>query len=81
MKSIILILTLVLLAGCGSVKVSQSPDGTFEFSSRTLWKDVESAEFQSNDFIGSLGRSSSVEDVKALTAVCILYPDLPGCQK
>jgi hypothetical protein len=77
----ILLIVAVMLAGCGSVKVKQSPDGTFEFSSKTLWKDIESAEFESGDFDGSLGSSTSADDARSLAALCILFPQSDACQE
>ena len=67
------------LAGCAQVSVKSNPDGTFEVSSRTLWKDVEAVELQTEDFVGSLGTSTSADEAQTLMAMCILFPQMEGC--
>ena len=73
------LLVLWFLAGCASVSL-ETPDG-LKMTSSTLWKDIESVEVQSPDFVGTLGTSTSNQDAKALLLACVLYPDLPGCKQ
>lgn len=79
--SILTMSLVLLLSGCGSVKLKQHQDGTFEFSSKTLWKDISSAEFESGEFDGSLGSSTSADDARSLAALCILFPQSDACQQ
>ena len=72
-------LLMVLSAGCATVEV-ESPDG-FVFKSSTLWKDISGAEVQTADFVGSINSSKSVEDAKAMMAVCLLFPENPACSE
>ena len=78
--SILTMSLVLLLSGCGNVSVKQNPDGSFEFNSRTLWKDIEAAEFQSDDFVGSVGSSTNADDARSLAALCILFPQSDACR-
>ena len=79
MKMILAGLLVILLSGCGHVSV-KSQD--LEVSTWSLFKTVKQAEFSADGsgVIATLGSSSS-EDTKSIMAICILYPDLPGCKQ
>jgi len=77
--ALVVVLTLGLLSACGSVSVKTSPDGTMEVSTRTLWKDIEAASAQTEDMVLELGRSTSADEARTLMAMCLLFPQMEGC--
>jgi hypothetical protein len=77
MKFLASLILILALTSCGTVTV-KTPDG-FEFSSRTLWKDIEAANFQTDDFVGELGSSKSADEARTLMAMCLLFPQMEGC--
>ena len=77
MKLILVCLLAAALSGCGMVEV-QSPDGT-RIVTRTLWKDIQTAEAQTEDMVLQLGSSTSADDARTMVAMCLLFPHLDGC--
>lgn len=77
-----LIVTLVigyLMIGCASVEVS-TPDG-MSIKTRTLWKDIEKAEAQTEGMVLMLGSSTSADEARTMMAMCLLFPQMEGCTK
>lgn len=79
MKNFIAILVLLLMTGCAKVSVRANADGTFDINSFTLWKDIEKVDLQTEDFVGSLGTSTSADQAQQMVAMCILFPQAEGC--
>ena len=79
MRVFIALLVAICLGGCASVSVV-SPDGT-KITTRTLWKDVQTAEAQTENMVLSLGSSMSADQAQSMVALCILFPDAEPCSK
>jgi hypothetical protein len=75
--AILLTLYAMTAGGCASVSIS-TPDGMV-IETRTLWKDIEAAEAQTENMVLSLGTSTSSDDAKTMLALCLLLPDAEGC--
>lgn len=67
----------LLAAGCASVSIT-TPEGMM-IQTRTLWKDIKSAEAQTENMVLSLGTSTSADDAKTMMALCLLFPNAEGC--
>jgi len=77
MKTMMSVFMALLVSGCAMVKVS-TPDG-MTVETRTLWKDVNQASAQTEDMVLELGSSVSADDARTLMAMCLLFPQMDGC--
>lgn len=73
----ILMLLSGLVASCASVSIT-TPDG-MTIQTRTLWKDIEQAEAQTDNMVLSLGTSKSADEARTMVALCLLFPNADGC--
>ena len=80
----LLFLTIILLAGCGSVNVTKYADGSYEASSKSLFKDVKDVHIEkTTDGYVNASLGASVVNKNAESAwmlVCTINPALPLCQ-
>lgn len=84
MNKIIVLLTVLILASCGSVSVTKNADGSYEASSMSLFKDIKDVSIHKDvtgEVNASLGESAVNQDAQsALFLVCALNPAMPMCQ-
>lgn len=78
-----IIVMAIILAGCGKVNVIKHADGSYEASTISLFKNIESVSIEKDNegnVNASLGSSVNTEEANALALVCIINPNLSVCQ-
>lgn len=76
MKTLLIILIAISLAGCANVRVNKTGEGDWDIKYKVLWRNIEEVTATVGDVEFSLGSASSEVTLEDMLAACALAPPL-----